>query len=325
MLLLSVACAPLTSQLGPEPWVVEVHDPQPPPPGAVTVAADPVVPGVSSDVRASGLGVGDVAHFFASAAGPGAGPCPGALGGACLGVLPKVVRLGNGVADAAGVATVTVPWPPTLVPSTSLWLQAAVPVPPGPAVLSQVVEVVISDGCENLEAWDLHATWARSEVASRVVAAAVGVCIPAAIGLPVTAPTVWDDGDDTPPGWFEDGLAAGRSWASWDQVGVDCHHFQLVIDVPACPYDEIVVDSPWFEGVPINDNLYVMVDGVERYRAGTSYAFGYGGPMEVDTYLTEPIRLRPDWLTPGVNTIDIVVEEYAAWGGLGFLEAVLIP
>ncbi len=310
---------------GPAPealgaWETTLDEPLPPPVAGVTLVVDPVLPGVTSALTASGLGPGDVAYFFMSGTGPGGGPCPGLFGGACLGLLPKVTRLGSDVADAAGLAVVNVAFPAGLSPGATLWFQAAVPIVGNPAALSQTVELTVEDGCENLDTWDLNPTWLRSELASRVTVGAVGACMGVALARPMLNPVVWDDGDFTPVGWFEDGIANGRSWASWDQVGVDCHHFQVAIEVPSCPFTSVVFKSPWFEGIPINDNLYVYVGSKELYRAGTSYGFDYGGPMEVDTYLIPQVEILEADLVPGTNLIDFVVEEYASWGGLGFVE-----
>lgn len=174
--------------------------------------------------------------------------------------------------------------------------------------------------------WDLAATWERSAMDDRVSAAGIGACLADAAALPTSTSLVWDDGVYTPSASAADGITAGRSWASWDQVGTDCHLFRLRVQIPTCPFTELRVSSPWYEGVPINDNLYVLVGGVELVRDGTSYGVGYGGPAEVDTYLMEPVRVPSGWLTPGTeNEILFVTEEYAAWGGMGMLEAELVP
>lgn len=178
------------------------------------------------------------------------------------------------------------------------------------------------------EGWDLDVRWERSAMADRVMAGSMGECLGAALALPTDGGWVWDSGDYTPAGWEVDGLAAGRTWASWDQAGsVDCHLFRLTVTLPECPYSAVRIASPWFTGVPINDNLYIFVDGVEAWRSGTSYDGVSGaGPREVDTWMGGTIPDLPaEFFVPGEQEILLVTEEYASWGGLGYLEATLLP
>lgn len=174
--------------------------------------------------------------------------------------------------------------------------------------------------------WDLAPVWERSAMDDRVLATGTGTCMADALRL-ATAPTgVWDDGVYTPPTSAADGTAAGRSWASWDQVGTDCHLFRLRVQIPSCPFTAVHLQSPWYVGIPINDNLYVYAGGVEIARDGTGYGVGYGGPAEVDTYLMDPVDVPASVLTPGAeNEILLVTEEYAAWGGLGYMDVSLVP
>ncbi|MFZ5478025.1 MAG: hypothetical protein ACOZNI_14720 [Myxococcota bacterium] len=169
-------------------------------------------------------------------------------------------------------------------------------------------------------------TWARSPMADRVAASSVGTCIAAAIALPTDPSWVWDSGDYTPTSSAEDGWASGRTWASWDQVNaVDCHLIELTVEVPDCgEYGALRIASPWYSGMPINDNLYVVVDGSVVYTSGTSYGAGHGGPAETDTWMAEGVEIPLVSLSPGTNTVQLVVEEIASWGGLGYLEPTLV-
>lgn len=167
--------------------------------------------------------------------------------------------------------------------------------------------------------------WARSAMDARVGAESLGTCTAAALALPTEAAEVWDDGVYTPAEYAADGLAAGRHWASWDQVNpVDCHLFQLTVEVPACPAaSSLRLVSPWFDGAPINDDVYVYVDGVAVLSAGTSLGAAQNGPMETASWMAEPLDIPLTLLSPGTHVLDLVVQEYAGWGGLGYLEPTL--
>ncbi len=237
------------------------------------------------------------------------------------------MRAQRATADASGTATASWALPPSALPGDTWWIQAVYVDAVG-AVLSQVETVVVEDdGCWDFvpRDWDFAATWERSEIGARVVGDTVGACVGDALMLPTDAAVVWDDGTYTPPSSAADGLADGRSWASWDQVGVDCHLFRLTLEIPECPFGAVALRSPWYRGVPINDNFYVVIDNAIVAVDGTSYGVGYGGPLEVDTYLADPSEIDASWFEPGTNEILIVTEEYASWGGLGFVEPRLVP
>lgn len=169
-------------------------------------------------------------------------------------------------------------------------------------------------------------TWSRSAMDDRVGTEEVGTCIAAALALPTSTSWVWDNGDYSPPDATAEALAAGRSWASWDQVySIDCHLFELEVEVPECgDYGALQVASPWFDGIPINDNIYVVVDGAVVLQAGTDYGAGRGGPVEVDYWLAEHVEIPLISLSPGTNIVDFVVEERVVSGGLGYLEPQLV-
>jgi hypothetical protein len=248
------------------------------------------------------------------------------LHGDCLDVVAPLLKLGSAVADAAGVASVTFAVPAGLSPGDLLWFQAFW-ADQADAVLSDVVAGEV-EGCPadyDPLTWDLAPTWERSGVADRIVTGAVGDCIADALLLPTDPADVWDDGVYTPPAWAADGLAHGRSWASWDQWGVDCHLFRMTIDVPSCPFSSIRLSSPWYAGIPANDNLYVYINNTAVWYGGTSYGVPRGGPLEVDTYLNPILDFPARFFEPGANELLIVAEEYAAWGGLGYVEPILVP
>jgi hypothetical protein len=258
-------------------------------------------------------------------------PDPGATIDGCDGV-----ELSGQVGDPDGdVADLVVTWyangvalwfgPPEADGATTLdW-------DPGDGDWDLTLEVLDADG---LTGSDAHSftytqasatptfTWTRSAMDERVSASSVGTCMADALALPTYPDDVWDNGTYTPASNSADGLAAGRMWASWDQVyTVDCHLFQLTVEVPDCAeYSTLRLDNPWYDGIPINDDVYVYVDGVQLLAAGTQLGAGHAGPAETDTWMAEAVEIPLVSLSPGTNVIDVVVEEIASWGGLGYLE-----
>ena len=78
--------------------------------------------------------------------------------------------------------------------------------------------------------------------------------------------------------------------------------------------------------VPINDNLYVYVNGVIlKFTGGTNYGAPNGGQGGTSSVANEtdgwyiPNGIAINGFQAGTNVVDIVVEERAAWGGLGYL------
>ncbi len=76
-------------------------------------------------VTAAGAVPLESVFLVASAAGSGAGPCPIALGGLCLDLLPPTKPIGAAVADADGVATWTFTLPVALGLGVPVGFQAA--------------------------------------------------------------------------------------------------------------------------------------------------------------------------------------------------------
>lgn len=63
-----------------------------------------IAPGQSFTVDVSGLAPGETAYLGYSLNGVGQGPCPPAMGGQCLDMVPPVTALGTQLADQGGVA-----------------------------------------------------------------------------------------------------------------------------------------------------------------------------------------------------------------------------
>jgi len=87
------------------------------------VAPAEYVRGEQADLSVSGLREGEVAIFLGSVAGPGDGPCRPDLGGLCVDVLSPL-ELGSAVADADGVAVLTVDFPQVGADEVSLQVVA---------------------------------------------------------------------------------------------------------------------------------------------------------------------------------------------------------
>jgi len=174
-------------------------------------------------------------------------------------------------------------------------------------------------------------TWSRSPEADTLEASGIGQRIQDGLALPASATDVWDNGTYTPTG-NKERVPQGVEWASWPQkFTVDVRHFQAIFTLPIDfnpPSTSGVLRSPDYSNdiVPINDNLYVFVNGVEQFRGGTSYGAPNAWPFfanETDGwYIPDGIRLV-NGFQAGLNVIDIVTEERAAWGGLGRLQLLL--
>lgn len=188
-------------------------------------------------------------------------------------------------------------------------------------------------------------TWQRSTEAQDkvVLETSIGSKIQEALTLPLDPnQTVFDNGVFT-PAVNKANVPFGNQWASWKQYSAagpascgnvfELRHFQGKFNLPSgLTINTITLDSPYYTDsaltneVPVNDNAYIFINGVEVKRVGTSYGAvnrGLGG--------TAPIANETDgWigngnlssnavtlLHSGENVIDIVAGEWCVWGGLG--------
>ncbi len=112
-------------------------------PGSVFV--EPLVAGQPSRVAVF-ASPGVRADLYVTAAGPGAGPCPSTLGGTCLGLKGKAIRLGTGIAASSGPATSFTVF--TIVPpagfSGQVWLQGFVRQGTSPALKGPVLSASVT-------------------------------------------------------------------------------------------------------------------------------------------------------------------------------------
>jgi hypothetical protein len=79
--------------------------------GAPAVVTMPLRPGRSNLVAVTGAAPGEAVELWVGTGGLGGPTCPAALGGACLDLAGSVQPVGRAVADASGLARLTLPVP----------------------------------------------------------------------------------------------------------------------------------------------------------------------------------------------------------------------
>lgn len=156
---------------------------------------------------------------------------------------------------------------------------------------------------------------------------------------------VWDNGIyHTPPGtptgsyasWNYKGIL-GVEGPGWDQnYGSDLRRFQATFDMPdGCIVTGGKLSTIGFNGIPINDNVYVFVDGdlifwggtrvnqipdgLFQGMAGIQALRGSTQPAETDRWYIPGTLPALTNLTTGTNYIDVFTEENERWGGIGEL------
>jgi len=107
---------------------------------------------------------------------------------------------------------------------------------------------------------------------------------------------------------------------------VDVRHFKATFTFPTgldpataqgFLYDPYYADDL----IPINDNLYVHLNGALQFTGGSNYPGSVWGsiPYETDGWYI-PGAIPLSGFQSGTNVIDIVTEERMFWGGMGYLE-----
>jgi hypothetical protein len=155
--------------------------------------------------------------------------------------------------------------------------------------------------------------------------------------------TVWDNGVATD--WVNKSkVPAGTKWASWRghlpcSLRYDVRHFRATFKLNTDPsrIKNFILYSPYYTQygnlVPINDNIYLYINGNFAGKIGTSYGgwnLGFVGTApyanETDGWLANgDFGSGPaGFLRKGTNQMDIVAEEYCYWGGMGYLELKLV-
>ncbi|MEK7277312.1 MAG: IS21 family transposase, partial [Chloroflexota bacterium] len=150
--------------------------------------------------------------------------------------------------------------------------------------------------------------WERSRESDTFNGGAIGAGVSAGLQLPTYPENVWDQG----------------TWAYWPQrTAVDIRHFKATFTFPVGldpATTQLKLYYPYYpsDAIPINDNLYVYVNGVHQFTGGTSYNAGRCCGFPTDGwYIPDGVTLTG--FQADTNTIDIITEEYANWGGLGYL------
>jgi pimeloyl-ACP methyl ester carboxylesterase len=170
--------------------------------------------------------------------------------------------------------------------------------------------------------------WERNRESDTVSGGSIGTGVSAGLSLATFPDVVWDSGSIEPRS--RQNVPPGNLWASWTQIfSVDVRHFRAAFTFPEGidPSDNGILYNPYYEQdiVPINDNLYVYVNGVQKFVGGTNYGATNGGFGGSSTVANEtdgwyiPSGIQVDGFQPGLNVIDVITEERNSWGGLGYL------
>lgn len=95
-------------------------------PAALALTQTPLVRGQPATWTVTGANPGERVRIYRSRTGIGDGPCPPAYGGLCIDLQPPVRVLGDAVADASGIAEVTITIPPATPIGTQFHTQALI-------------------------------------------------------------------------------------------------------------------------------------------------------------------------------------------------------
>ena len=169
-------------------------------------------------------------------------------------------------------------------------------------------------------------SWERSHESDTLNSTSIN----SALTLPTYSDNVWDNGTYTPV-TNKNAVPYGYNWASWQQkYSSDLRHFKATFTFPA-NLDPLTVQGFLFDSfyttdiVPINDNLYVYLNGTQVFSGGTSAGAVNGGTNGTSALANEtdgwyiPNAISLSGFQSGQNTIDIVTQEINNWGGLGYL------
>ncbi len=225
---------------------------------------------------------------------------------------------------AAPSATPTATRQPTLIPGYRL----PTPTPPNPSSAPVSPRTRSSPQSITSSTYSVPLIWARSIESDTISSSGIGVTtsLSAALQLATYPQNVWDNGTWTPAG-NKNAVPPGYQWASWSQkYGVDVRHFKATFTFPSeiDPTTAVgVIYDPYYvpDSIPINDNLYIYVNGVRTWHGGTSYGASRAWDFAYETdgwYI--PNGASVNGFITGTNVIDVLTEEYATWGGLGYLE-----
>lgn len=157
-----------------------------------------------------------------------------------------------------------------------------------------------------------------------------------------TTSNIWD-GPSAPtevPAQTITGWVSGDFWAEWDEHGVYTHYwFTCDLDITdASALLEVKLVSKYKSPakLTINDDLYVYVNGNYAGSGGTAIPAGKTGmpgdfvgaasqnksvaPETDGWYIDGGLPILTDDFVDGTNTICILVEDFAQWGGVGHIQ-----
>jgi hypothetical protein len=193
----------------------------------------------------------------------------------------------------------------------------------------------------------LPLTWERSAEASDSVpyGSSPGSAVTDGLALPLDPDqTVFDNGEHTPAANIS-ATPIGNEWASWPQYHGSCRStfevrrlraaFTVVEDVDSVV--DLVLFSPYYteqgDIIPINDNVYVFLNGTLIGQNGGRYGASNAGTNGTAPFANETDGWYQDGsfgpaavdaLQPGTNVLDLIGEEQCKWGGIGRLELKLM-
>jgi hypothetical protein len=158
--------------------------------------------------------------------------------------------------------------------------------------------------------------------------------------------TVFDNGIYTSDA-NKEATPVGNEWASWPQWHGFCgqtfevRHLRATFHLPTGIGDvhDLILFSPFYTAhgdiIPINDNVYVFLNGTFIGQKGTSYGASNGGFGGKAPFANETDGWFQDGrfgaaaaaaLQPGLNTLDLVAEEWCGEvdNGIGRLDLRLV-
>jgi hypothetical protein len=193
---------------------------------------------------------------------------------------------------------------------------------------------VVLDSAQTITEIELT-NWGRSTESPYHIAYSysVGGAVSAGFNLPIDPyQVVWNDGQYSshPP-------QAGIDYATWKQWYSSCgapyetRHFTASVELPGevnlDHVDDVILYSPYRSGdiLPINDNIYVRLNGNDIGHKGVVYGASYTTPRSLipgsdGWYVPGSFPMGAMYLQSGTNQFDFVTEETCSWGGMERLE-----
>jgi hypothetical protein len=213
--------------------------------------------------------------------------------------------------------------------------------------LATLLVAVASAGAQTSDSVVISLSWQRSTEGMAAVpfSPVLGGAVADAFALPLDPNQVVFDNGQYTRAVDVAAVPAGNQWASWPQWNGVCEttfesrHFRatFTLQAGAGPVRDFVLFSPFYVGqgdiIPVNDNLYVFLNGVRIGQKGTSYGAINGGKNGTAAFANETDgwyedgsfgAAAVDVLREGVNTLDVVAEERCDDGGLGKLNLKLV-